>query len=196
MYKFKHDWFSNNIENLSKIFSHYRSAIPPNILEIGAFEGRSTVWFLENVSDCSVTTIDTWAGGNDHDPNNTEISFIDAESNFYHNIGYYRDRVAVFKDTSYNALTNLINSNKTFDFVYVDGSHTAIDVNLDLILSFKLLNLGGILYVDDYFWGFNDQSIYNSPKLGVDSFVNVYANKLTSVEFLQNNAAVYIKAAG
>jgi predicted O-methyltransferase YrrM len=194
MYKFKHDWFSNNIENLTNIFNHYSSDVPPRILEIGAFEGRSTVWFLENIPNCLVTTIDTWQGGLDHDPNNTEISFIDAENNFIHNISYYTDRVTVFKDTSYNALTHLINNNKTFDFIYVDGSHTAADVNLDLILSFKLLNLGGLVYADDYYWGFSDQSIYNSPKLGIDSFVNVYANKLTPL-ILYSNAAIYKKIA-
>lgn len=193
MYKFDHDWFSRNIGNLRRIFSGYSGINPPNILEVGAFEGRSTVWFLDNVSNCTVTTIDTWKGGKDHSPDNPEINFFNVKSNFQHNTEKFKDRLTVCETNSFDALNNLICKNKKFDFVYVDGSHTAIDVNLDLILSFKLLNVPGILYCDDYYWGFNEMSIYETPKLGIDSFVNVYGNKLTPLVELSSIAAAFMK---
>ena len=193
MYRFDHDWFSRNIENLQRIFASYRGTSPLNILEIGAFEGRSTVWFLDNVPNCNVTTIDTWLGGKDHSPDNPEINFAQVLSNFQYNTEKFKDRLDVYVGNSFDALTSLIAKRKTFDFVYVDGSHTAIDVNLDLILSFKLLNVPGILYCDDYYWGFNEMSIYETPKLGIDSFVNVYGNKLMPLVELNSIAAVYMK---
>lgn len=194
-YKFLHDWFTPNLENLTNIFSGYSAKKPPRILEIGAFEGRSTTWFLECVPGCTVTTIDTWSGGADHDPNNADIDFVQIQEHFEHNMSYFTGRVVAIKDTSYNALVRLIEAGERFDFAFIDGSHTAIDVNLDLILSFKLLSVGGVLYADDYLWGFTDKSIYESPKLGIDSFVNVYANKLRPLKGLRNQAAVYVKIA-
>jgi len=62
-----------------------------------------------------------------------------------------------------------------------------IKKEVDLILSFRLLNVGGLLYLDDYFWGFNDKTIYESPKLGIDSFVSVYKDKLRVIDALKNN---------
>jgi predicted O-methyltransferase YrrM len=193
MYKFDHDWFSNNIPQLQKIFAGYNGN-NPRILEIGAFEGKSTVWFLENISNCTVTTIDTWLGGKDHSPDNPEINFSDVKRNFEHNIRLFSDRLDVIESKSFNALLYMINrETEKFDFVYVDGSHTAIDVHMDLCLSFELLKVGGLLYCDDYFWGFNEFSVYDSPKLGIDSFVNVYGNKLRPLIGLSNAVAVYMK---
>jgi predicted O-methyltransferase YrrM len=42
---------------------------------------------------------------------------------------------------------------KTFDFIYVDGSHQTADVLLDACLSFKLVKPGGIILFDDYAGG-------------------------------------------
>ena len=194
MYKFDHDWFSSNIGNLSNIFRGYQNDKPPKILEIGSLEGRSTVWFLENVRDCNVTAIDTWKGGKDHSPDNPEINFEKIKDNFDYNTSMFKDRLRVIQSTSFDGLNTLIKEDEKFDFVYIDGSHTAIDVNLDLILSFKLLRINSVIYCDDYLWGFNEMSIYDSPKLGIDSFINVYANKLKPMIGLYNNAAVFLKA--
>ena len=191
MYKFDHDWFSTNIPNLTRIFAGFQGDKPPNILEIGAFEGRSTVWFIDNIPGSFVTTIDTWMGGKDHDPNNPEINWKTVKENFDHNIK--GKDVEVLRATSFEALSKMCTRNLRFDFAYVDGSHTAADVNLDLILSFKLLKVGGLIYCDDYLWGFNEFPVYDCPKLGIDSFVNVYADKLMPIVGLNNNAAVFQK---
>ena len=193
MFKFDHDWFSSNIKNLTNLFNGYRNSTPPRILEIGALEGRSTVWFLQNIENCTVTTIDTWQGGKDHDPNNPEINFTTIKQNFDHNISYFKDRVRIMHMDSYTALTQLIQEDQKYNFAYIDGSHTAIDANLDCILSFKLLKVGSILYADDYYWGFNEYPSYDCPKLGIDGFVNVYENKIKPMKRLENQAAIFIK---
>lgn len=202
MYKFDHNWFGQNIQNLTSLFHGHVGVPKLEILEIGTFEGRSTVWFMDNVPKANITCIDTWKGGVDHDPNNHEINFGTVLANFKYNIEPHKDRVTVITDTSWNSCIELYKQNKLFDLVYVDGSHTAIDVNSDLVLSWKILKVGGLIYCDDYFWGFNAEdldrapylnSVYDSPKLGIDSFVNVYRNKLKPIIGMQNCAAVYIK---
>jgi predicted O-methyltransferase YrrM len=141
-----------------------------------------------------VTTIDTWKGGKDHDPENPEIDWKTVKENFDHNIKEFADRVKFFPFDSYRALSIInVTHKEKFDFVYVDGSHTAADVNLDLILSFRVLKVGGLIYCDDYLWGFNEFPIYDCPKLGIDSFVNVYADKLMPLQGFTNNAAIYMK---
>lgn len=201
-YRFDHNWFTQNIPNLKFLFRDYQGHPKLKILEIGSFEGMSTTWFLDCVDECQITCIDTWAGGNDHDPNNDEINFENAKQNYEYNISHHPGRVTVMQMSSYDALISLNTQKELFDFVYVDGSHTAIDVNTDLVLSWRLLKIGGIIYCDDYFWGFNQKdfsqfpkldSVYNSPKLGIDSFVNVYRNKIRPVSGLQNLAMVFIK---
>jgi predicted O-methyltransferase YrrM len=204
-YKFDHDWFSPNISNLTFLFSGFPKNRELRILEIGAFEGRSTCWFLDHIPSCSITTIDTFMGGVDHDPNNPDINFRTVKENFYHNISQHeKDRVTVIEKKSFDALMELNQDSRKFDFVFVDGSHTAIDVNSDLVLSFPLLVDNALIYCDDYLWGFGRSNLgnlpnldftYDSPKLGIDSFVNVYRNKLAPVQGCLNNAAVYIKVA-
>ena len=203
MYKFDHDWFSQNINNLSHLLNgHKESKI--NILEIGSFEGRSTVWFLENTA-CNITCIDTWEGGEDHDKENPEIDFATVKENFDHNTKEFEDRVTIVRGNSFKSLVNLqlFNSMK-FDMVYVDGSHKAKDVLADLVLSWPMLNPGALIYCDDYYWGFYKDDLvkfphldptYDSPKLGIDAFVSVYRNKIKPLVGLSNNAAVFVKVA-
>ena len=72
----------------------------------------------------------------------------------------------------------------------MDGFHKASTVLEDLTLSFKLLSHGGIMLIDDAVdWqarDYNTNAIINdatlTPKLAVDSFVQIYKN---SIEVLQ-----------
>lgn len=192
-YRFEHDWFSPNIENLNSIFRGYANNAPPRILEIGSLEGRSSVWFLENIPGSHITCVDTWEGGKDHDKDNPEIHFGRIKANFDYNVSRFGGRVETVKDTSFSAMTSMIAQERKFDFIYIDGSHTAADVNLDMILAFKLMNSGSVIYADDYYWGFSDRPIYDAPKLGIDSFVNVYANKIQPLYGLRNNGIAFMK---
>lgn len=204
MYKFDHNWFAQNVHNLQNLFYDKREA-EISILEIGAFEGMSTAWFLDNLPNSKVTTIDTWDGGVDHD--SSEIDFKKAKENFEHNMSFHQGRVEAIQGNSFDVLIELYRQCRKYDFIYIDGSHTAADVNSDLILSFRMLNVGGAFYCDDYLWGFNEQNvgkivrsgrqenfIFDTPKVGVDAFVSVYGNKLRPIA-IQCVAASFIKVA-
>lgn len=197
---FDHDWFKQNVQNLEMLAQGHEEQ-PLQILEIGAFEGRSTLWFAEKFPNAVITTIDTWKGGHDH-TNMSSVDFEKVKANFRHNLAPHRHRVRVMEMSSFDALITLYKEQKRFSFVYVDGSHTAIDVNLDLTMSFKLLDVSGLIYCDDYFWGFNQFSskdqdhpdfVFDTPKIGIDAFIDVYRNKIYPVHGLQNTAAVYTK---
>lgn len=199
--QFSVDWFSHNIEGITHALSHLQNK--NKFLEIGCWEGLSTTWFVKNYLDDngSITVIDTFEGGDEHrnqmfgnlprDEKDKVFNKVydDFISNIKEVIGE-NQKYEVMKDISYNALAKLIVKGEKFDFIYIDGSHEASDVLADAVMSFPLLNPGGIMIFDDYTWGFNASDKPNikdeplkCPKLGIDAFGSVYNNKFKEVLF-------------
>jgi len=58
--------------------------------------------------------------------------------------------IELLKGESSKMLSQLINRNQKFDFIYIDAGHTLEDVTRDLELSHQLLNPGGIIGLNDY----------------------------------------------
>lgn len=201
-YKFDHNWFDQNIPNLTKLFAGVGDR-PINILEIGSFEGRSTTWFLDNVQNCHVTCIDTWGGGMDHERGSSDINFTTVKENFDYNMKRHEGRYKAIETTSFNGLIHLNHQDVEFDFIFIDGSHVAVDVLSDLVLSWPLAKVGALIYCDDYYWGHNTGDpvtapmfnfVFHTPKLGIDSFINTYGNKIKLMEGLTTPAA-FVKVA-
>ena len=151
----------------------------PNLhfLEIGSFQGRSTVWLLENIltNDTStITCIDTFEGSIEH-----VIAFQNDIKNlfdiFSHNISKFKNKVNIIKDKSQLALKQI---NEQYDFIYIDGDHKASSVLEDAILSFSLLKKDGIMIFDDYMW-FGMETYIDNPKPAIDAFLDIYADKIT-----------------
>jgi predicted O-methyltransferase YrrM len=44
-------------------------------------------------------------------------------------------------------------NDERFDFIYIDGSHLVPDIQHDFIECLKIINKGGIIWMDDYLWG-------------------------------------------
>ena len=72
------DWFSHNIATWQEVFREAGS--PGSILEIGAYEGRSTVWMAENLlaPGGEIVVVDHWRGSATHDP----AGMADVEARF------------------------------------------------------------------------------------------------------------------
>ena len=106
-----------------------------------------------------------------------------------------KEKITFFKDYSVNILKRLINENKKFDFVYVDGDHRSHIVIQDLIFSYNLLNENGIILIDDAVnWKARDHNTNKiiedetlSPKLAVDSFIKIYKNKIKVLNIPKKN---------
>lgn len=153
-------------------------------LEIGAFEGRSTVWFAENMlqDGGSIVSIDTWEGGEEHKASGEDMKSV--EERFDHNRGVFTAKfpkryVCKTKQSSYDALAALAGPPQ-FDFVYVDGSHTARDVLTDAIMAWPLIKPDGVMVFDDYMWG-DPKNPLHRPKIAVDAFTNIFGGELSIV---------------
>ena len=178
-FQFTEDWFSPNIPIWELVVREIAEC--DAILEVGSYEGRSTVWLLENALSPSgtLTAIDTWKGGEEHRALGTDMGSI--EDRFNHNIAVTKTQlpnqtVTKLKGTSFEHLRQL--PLETFNLAYVDGSHTARDVLCDACLTWPLLKQGGFLIFDDYLWG-DPRDALHRPKLAIDSFINIYAEELS-----------------
>jgi predicted O-methyltransferase YrrM len=168
--KFSQDWFSNNIPN----FQFCAKELPNNeaFLEIGSFEGRSTTWMLQNMLayDGTMVCVDTFEGGEEH----ADLDLSDLRKTFDSNVEEAREEnqaLEVISKTSWEALSELVYLDFTFDFIYVDGNHQTPEVLLDACLAFKLLVPKGVMLFDDYAGG-------AGVGAAVDAFLKAYKGQL------------------
>ena len=172
------DWFSQNIpnfEDVKKILTNRK-----DILEIGCFEGRSTTWMLENFleTDGKIVCVDPFEGSPEH----SNIDLSDLEKRWSTNVESVRKKTQIcklYKMKSYDALAHLITEKSNFDFIYVDGSHTAIDVLTDACMCAGLLRVGGVILFDDYNWPLPVDwppglTVLETPKPALNAFASIY----------------------
>lgn len=182
-YKFTKDWFHWAPE----VWEQLVPQLPArrSFLEIGSYEGRSTVWTVENMLEDggAITCIDTWEGGEEHVLTGEDMP--QAEATFGFNVSLARSKfpereVRKAKGTSYEFLSSLATQKAAFDFIYIDGSHIAKDVLTDACMAWPLLKKDGIMVFDDYLWG-EPRDALHRPKLAVDMFVNLFAEEVQTV---------------
>jgi predicted O-methyltransferase YrrM len=179
------DWFDQNIRHLSRILDGLRGKENLKFLEIGSYEGRSTVWFLENIlthETSKITCIDLFTGEVE---DNDFSKFEGLNSNYYQdfleNIEQHKEKVSIMRGYSYKELRK-INEYETFDFIYIDGAHTSFELICDAVLSEPLLKVGGIIVFDDYLWrNQNDPEDSNYPKLAIDCFMSLFNQQYTII---------------
>jgi predicted O-methyltransferase YrrM len=178
MPEFKYDWFTGNIAGLTTLLERFKGGEHIRALEIGPFEGRSTVWFLENIlthGSSKIVCIDHFEGGKDHEYFKVDVS--GAEDRFLSNIEQFKYRVQLRKQPSWMGLRD---ASILFDFVYIDGDHRSQGVLEDAVLSWRLLKSGGILIFDDYLWK-NMPNPLDNPGPGIDAFLAIYKGKYTEL---------------
>lgn len=174
-YIYTSDWFSTNIPIWTLFLNKYKNKEHLQFLEIGCFEGRATIWLLQNIlthSTSTITCIDTFEGSIEHkERDNIEYTIY----NFLHNIKNYKNKINIIINKSQVFLKQI--KNEIYDFIYIDGDHNSWSVLEDAILSFSVLKIGGIIIFDDYLWKHFDNEIYN-PQIAIDAFLNIYQNKI------------------
>lgn len=138
----------------------WRGVANVQMLEIGSKEGRSALWFLENIlthPTAAITCVDIFY--------HREI-----EVNFERNVHTtgVGSRVIKIKGKSQEVLRVL--RENFYDLIYVDGGHRADEVHTDATLGWPLLKSGGLMIFDDYLWNLK-QPPEERPQMGVDRFL-------------------------
>jgi hypothetical protein len=168
------DWFSDHESiwyNLFKKQNLFKKKI--NYLEIGSFEGRSTIFVLNNLKNAKINIVDTFSGSDEHH----EINFVKVYKNFLKNTRIFKKRVTINKMPSNDFFKRNF---KKFDLIYIDGSHYVKDVMSDCINSFKSLNRNGIIIIDDFMWNYYD-NINENPIGAILPFIKKNYSKLNII---------------
>jgi predicted O-methyltransferase YrrM len=190
-YTFTENWFT---EDGLSVLNEIDTTQELHILEIGSFEGKSTVWFLNNIlkhKNSTITCVDPWMSySQDHDSINSyfkeknEWDLIERKTKeiFLQNIveSTNSDKVIVRQGFSDKILPSLITEQKMYDIIFIDGNHTAPYVMMDTIMSWSLLKKGGIIIFDDYNWELHRPTTLR-PKESVDYFILTFADYLTEL---------------
>jgi predicted O-methyltransferase YrrM len=165
--------FPNWFKDVEKYFRHVPTT-ELRALQVGAYTGDATLWLLNNRNVITLHDVDTW-GGSQEKAHET-LDFTSVEE--FYDSRTSDIRVVKCKMTS-DEFFNL--NDKTFNFIYIDGDHTALQTALDGLNAFKVLESGGVMAFDDYLWNY-DGNPFNEPKRGVDAFLAVCQGQYTLIE--------------
>lgn len=147
------NWFAHYAD---KFFERNLTALAgqPGLrfLQVGAFTGDASLWLLDNIltGDGSVLIdVDTWEGSNE--PEHLHMDFAKVERTYDLHTAKHRasGRLVKYKGTSASYFTQ---AGGPFDFVYIDGDHTAFGVLADAMHAIQRVRPGGLIAFDDYLW--------------------------------------------
>lgn len=182
MYNWTNDLPANTNAKLTfvAILANFIRLPSCEILEIGTFAGTSVIGMLQYLPNANATTIDPWTNYEEKEcgTNLNAECLKNMEENNVENVfrenvlkAGFNTKVNAIKGSSELVLIDLIKQNKQYDFIYVDGSHKAIDCYTDCWLSWQLLNENGIMGIDDYLYNISLTDEFENVRKGVDHFL-------------------------
>jgi hypothetical protein len=163
-YKYTQTWFSHS-EIKYYLGTLLDKSKENHILEIGCYEGLSSVFFADNFinnKDSTLTCIDPFLNidNNDH----RYLLQNGEESNFDYNISRCKntEKIKVYKTSSDNFFSMAAS---TYNFIYVDGCREPDFIKRDMENSFNVLEKGGIMWMNGY-----DDGSYDGYGGGCDGY--------------------------
>ena len=180
---FSNKWFLNNFD-IFNFFLPKEKNSKFDYLEVGCFEGLSSFFVLSEYKAVNAILLDIWDMPN---PNSKTLShnFNSIEKAFDNNLSGFN--FTKIKDDSVVAMRKLFKQNKSFDFIYIDGSHNGEDILSDAIEAFKILKKEGLIFFDDFLQYDKNRTLQSYD--GIEKFLNLYSNYL-KIEYFQNNLVV------
>jgi hypothetical protein len=177
-------FFLEAIQYFNNNYTKVQNGKTIKVLEVGTYTGISLINIVKLIPNSFGFGIDRWFNYIEGDLNkNVEIlnnmDKLEVEKSFYKNIAVegLTDRIHGIKGDSYEVLFEMMKENKMFDFIYVDGSHLSFDCYSDLIISWRLLENGGILAIDDYLYNM-EGDVVDSPFEGINHFLNKFQKEI------------------
>jgi len=190
-YVFYEGWHLFQINDWENHLQHLKGKPDVHGLEVGAYEGMSGFWALQNILTHPASTI-------------TCIDIFDnqkIEERFDRNVAAtgIPEKIVKVKGPSEHMLCSL--EPNTYDYIYIDGCHLPKWALSDAVMSWETLKPGGLMifddykhidarpktsrftridFIDDYLW--NKRGQYrDSPRPAIDAFLKIYAPYLDVV---------------
>ena len=176
------NWFTMYADGyFSRYLLDYAGKPDLRFLQIGAFTGDATCWLLDNVltgPGSVLVDVDTWQGS-DEEIHRT-FDWLDVERTYDERTADARvdGRLVKVKATSRRFFAR---QDDWFDFVYIDGDHTAFSVLNDAVDAYRVLKVGGLLAFDDYLWE-SGKGRHNNPATAIEAIHTIYRGRLEVVD--------------
>ena len=172
---FTSDWFSRHIPVWSHFFSPLKGQ-PIRVLEVGSYEGRSSVWLLANIlthPESQLSCVDVWESKAVRQRFRANMAATGRAGQV---IAYVGESAIALKTVP-----------GPFDVIYIDGNHEARAVLTDAALCWSLLKPGGVLIFDDYGW---NGDVEFPPRHAIDAFLQLW---MTQIEVLHKGYQVVVR---
>ncbi|MEZ5805251.1 MAG: class I SAM-dependent methyltransferase [Rhizobiaceae bacterium] len=166
-FHFTKDYITPYIPFYKTHLAEFKGRPDVHFLEVGTYEGRTALWFLDNILTHPTSTM-------------TIVDFFEDtgyEPRFDHNraVSGHAGRWEKLKGLSHDVLPTL--AGRTFDAIYIDGGHTADEVYSDAVMCWPLLKVGGVVCFDDYEWRLH-RPVEKRPQQGIDKFLDEHRDEL------------------
>ena len=187
------NWFANDgLKNFEQIVLPRFKGKSSRFLQIGAYTGDASVWLYENIikeTDSVLVDVDTWEGSDE--VVHKQLNWATVEDTYDAKIreGRFERKIIKVKLTSDYFFKN---NREFYDFIYIDGDHTAYGVIKDAVNAFEVLKPGGIIAFDDYDWRGGTSPI-DRPRMAIDAFLEIYREK---IEVLHKQYQCWVKKIG
>lgn len=164
------------IEIMTNYFSHYGGMVkkfkPRRLLEIGVRYGYTGIVF--------------WAAANEASVKNFEYLGIDDESYHAKSCNQANDNFRIVganeqcRCLRWNSFDGIPSRFGTFDMIHIDGNHESHGVLNDLGHCWPILNVGGFILLDDYY--------FPEIKAAIHQWLEGYrdADEVIAVQFVEN----------
>jgi hypothetical protein len=153
-FKYTKTWFLQS-ELKNELHNFLNTSNQINILEIGCFEGLSSVFLAENFlnhNNSKLICVEPFFDVKDNEPNKFLSNNTEKIFNYNINICNNSNKIKLFKTTSdifFEKYNELIPDIK-YDFIYIDGCHEQEFITRDMTNAFSVLKSNGIMWMDDY----------------------------------------------
>ncbi len=177
-------WFEPDISVWEKVLDTFKGKPQVQYLEIGIYEGQSSLWILENVlthPTARLTAIDPF------------FPEIRTKKIFYSNLKLsgLEEKANIIEGYSQIEMRKL--PLESFDIIYIDGSHDATDCLEDAVLAWRLLKDGGILIFDNYPTNAQAFMPVNKPMIAIDTFMGLFGKHF---DIMHSDFQVILKKRG
>lgn len=177
------NWFGHYAQDYFERHLNHLAGTPGlRFLQVGAFTGDATAWLCSHVltgEGSLLVDVDTWRGSDE--PIHEEFTWPDVERAYDQRTRGLSNsgRLVKFKGSSQAFFRQP--PKMRFDFVYIDGDHSAFSVLTDGIHAANRLNPGGLIAFDDYLWK-SGKGYPHDPGPAIDMFGTVFEGQVTKLE--------------
>ncbi len=184
-YSFTENWFTDRIPTWTAMLKEFRGKPNTNYLEIGTFEGRSALWLLENIlthPTSKITIIDAFKEENYQ----RFIANIDLSGE--------ANKFKVISGFSTEKLKDI--APESIDFAYIDGSGKGIVMLSDLVNTWNVLKVDGIIIISRYALNQGLRQALElqpndpGPYEAIDAFLKLYKPYIKILAFQENQVFV------